>query len=390
MADILEGTSDHMNFAPLTTGQTRAVCKHLQDQLDDLHSKFHSLEKEKDHANSFHSDLIRDVDQDRGRVNDLKNAVASTKRELDGLKKDIQQARISTQRIQSSLDNTNDNLGQLRDTHSKTELIAQGAVDGLERTNTTLKEFRHMVESRLQADMENLREDWRKADYDIDALKITCGQMKADAKAQLENLRATDAMARSTVDNLARTDKSLDKLAQKANDLKKNLASTQKNMDGTRGGLLKLQDHQMRMASAVGEMQGGLKRLNDDAKSHKEQLKMEATNLGSKHDQLHTAIGTFGNTKENMARLEAMIVKLKSSFEVLAAKNEQLASQLEQTDIIARGVKTGLDQTNAVVLPNLALDPHVFSSHDFARTRTPRPSPRAAFMGEARSISRAG
>jgi len=77
-----------------------------------------------------------------------------------------------------------------------------------------------------------------------------------------------------------------------------------------------------------------------------------------------------------LARHEATIGKLKSSLEVLTAKNESMETQLEQTDSIARGAKKGLDQTNSVVLPNLALDPHVTNSHEFARTiRTPRKSP---------------
>jgi len=383
MADILEGTSNHMHFAPLSTEQTRAVCKHLQAQLDDLHLKFQSLEKEKDLANGFYNGLMKDVDQDRGRVNDLNNALAATQLELDGAKKDIHQARINAQKMQSSLNNTNNNLGQLRDGHIKTEQLVHGTADGLERTNMTLKQVRDMVEGRVQPDVEKLREDMRKADYDLDTLKITCDQIKADAKAQLENLRGTHAMARGVADNLAKTDSSLDKLVQKTNDLNRNLVGTQKNLDGTRNGLMKLQTNQVRTASAVGDVQGGLKKLNDETRSHKEHLRNASLNLGSKHDQLHAAVGDVASTKEALARLEAMVAKLKSSLQVLGAKNEQLASQLEQTDIIARGVKMGLDQTNAVVLPNLALDPHVAGSLDFARTRTPRMSPKtAAGMGE--------
>jgi len=271
-------------------------------------------------------------------------------------------------------------LGQLRDGHHKTEQLAKSTADNLETTNKHVKQIRDMVESKVQPNLEKLREELHKTDYDTKQLKDTCDQIRADAKTQLENLRATHAMARGTADNLAKTDSSMQKLAQKTNDLSKMLVKTQKNLDGTRSGLMKLQDNQVRTASAVNDAQGGLKKLNDDARLHKEHLNTTATNLDTNQGQLDRAVDDLRNAKDALARQEAVIGKLKSNLEVLTAKNEQISLQLEQTDMMARGVKKGLDQTNAVVLPNLALDPHVASSHEFARMRTPRSSPKMPGM----------
>mmetsp|Transcript_115097 Transcript_115097/g.229219 ORF Transcript_115097/g.229219 Transcript_115097/m.229219 type:complete len:395 (+) Transcript_115097:67-1251(+) len=385
MADILEGVSDHMHFAPLSTEQTRAICKHLQAQIDDLHSTSDSLDKEKDLANGLHNNLVQDVDQERMRANELKRALDATQLELDGAKKEIQQAKVNAQRLRSDLENTNNNLGELRDSQHRTDQLAQGTADGLERTNKTLKQVRDQVEGKVMSDVDKLREELRKNEYDTNVLKNTCDQLKTDAKAQLESLRGAHAMARGVADNLAKTDSSVDQLTQKTNDLGKSLVTTQKTMDGTRNGLLKLQDNQMRTASAVGDVQGGIRRLSDDARVHKDHLQDAARNLGSNQDELLQTKGDLGFAKEALARQEAMIGKLRSNLEHLAGKNDQMAAQLEQTDMIARGAKKGLDQTNAVVLPNLALDPHVASSHEFARTRTPRMTPKAAGTRDSRS-----
>jgi len=223
-----------------------------------------------------------------------------------------------------------------------------------------------------------LREELRKTEYDTDALKATCEQMKVDAKTQLDSLRGTHAMARSIADNLAKTDSSVDQLAQKTNDVGKSLVSTKKTLEGTRNGLLKLQDNQVRTASAVGDVQRGLKNLNDDARVHKDHLNNTSRNLGASHFELQQAVGDLGAAKDALARQEAMIVRLKSNLEQLAGRSDEMAAQLEETDLIARGAKKGLDQTNAVVLPNLTMDPHVSSSHEFARARTPRISPKAS------------
>jgi len=376
MADILEGSSDHMHFAPLSTEQTRAICKHLQAQMDELLSKIHGLDQEKDVTNGLHNNLMNNVNQDRDRVNHLQSALDATQLELDGAKKELKQLRVNAQRLQSDLEDTKNNLGQLRDDHRKTEQLVQGTADGLERTNKTWKQVRDMVEGTVLPDVEKLREALGKVEFEVNTLKTICDQIKADAKLQRDDLRATDAMARGVADNLAKTDSSMEQLAQDAKDLKKNLASTQKTLDGTRNGLLKLQDNQVRLGSAVGDLQGGVKKLNEDARSQKDNMQTAEKNLGLNQDQLQGTVVDLGALKDALARHEATIGKLKSSLEVLTAKNESMETQLEQTDSIARGAKKGLDQTNSVVLPNLALDPHVTNSHEFARTiRTPRKSP---------------
>jgi len=385
MADILEGTSDHMHFAPLSTEQTRTMCKHLQTQVDELRSKFALLEKDKGLSDGLHDNLTQDVDRDRARVNELQSALDATQLELDGAKKEIQQVRLNAQRLRSDLENNNNNLGQLRDNQHKTDQFAQGTADGLERTNKLLKELRDIVELKVQPDIERLREDLLKTDSDTKQNKDTCDQIKADAKAQLESLRATHAMARGIADNLAKTDSAVDQLGLKTNDLNKNLLDAKKSLDKTRNGLLMLQDNQVRTASAVGDLQGGLRRLGDDARAQKDHLEHTTSNVGANQDGLDQALHDLAAAKDALARQELLINKLRSQQEVLTSKNDQMALQLEQTDMIARGAAKGLDQTNAVVLPNLALDPHVASSHEYARTRTPRLTPKASSAGNGRS-----
>mmetsp|Transcript_15390 Transcript_15390/g.30332 ORF Transcript_15390/g.30332 Transcript_15390/m.30332 type:complete len:404 (+) Transcript_15390:53-1264(+) len=374
MADILEGRSEHMHFAPLSTEQTRAVAKHLQAQMDELNTKLQGFEKEKDLSNGLRANLIQDLQSQQARIDDLKSGLDAARLEVDMTKKDIHQGKLNAQKLRSDLENTNSNLGHLRDDHHKTEQLAKATADSLVATNNHVKQTRDMVENKVQPSLDQLREDLHKTVFDAKQLKDTCDQIRADAKTQIDNLRATHALARGIGDNCAKTDSSVQKLAQKTDDLGKTLVNTQNNLDGTRSGLMKLQDNQVRTASAVNDVQGGLKKLHDDAKLHKEHLNTTAANLGANQGQLDRAVGDLGKAKDALAQQDAMIGKLKSSLEVLTAKNQQMSTQLEQTDMMARGVKKGLDQTNAVVLPNLALDPHVATSHEYARTRSPRAS----------------
>jgi chromosome segregation ATPase len=373
--DILEGTSEHAHFAPLSTEQTRAICKHLQAQMDDLQSKIHGLDKERGVTNTLHNNLMHDVAQDRARVDDMQRALDATRLDLAGTNKELQQLRANDQRLRSDLDDTKNKVGQLLDDH-KTEQLALRTADGLERTDATLKHVRDMMESKVVPNVDGFREDLSKVESDLNALRQICDQMKADAKSQRDDLRATDAIARDVANNLAKPDSPMEEFKQEANEFKKKLASMQKALEGTRNGLLKLQDNQVRVASAVGDLQGGIKGLNDEARSQKDSIHTAERNLGSNQDQIQAAVVDLRSLKDALARHDTVIGKLKSSVGLLTAKTDQVTEQLEHTDSIARGTRKGLDQTNSVVLPNLALDPHVASSHEFARSvRTPRVAP---------------
>jgi len=86
-----------MHFAPLSTEQTRALAKHLQAQMDEMNTRLHGLEKEKDLANGLRNNLIQDLQNEQTRIDDLKNGLDATRLEVDMTKK-----RCSTGQAQCS------------------------------------------------------------------------------------------------------------------------------------------------------------------------------------------------------------------------------------------------------------------------------------------------
>merc|ERR1712113_1282887 len=88
----------------------------------------------------------------------------------------------------------------------------------------------------------------------------------------------------------------------------------------------------------------------------------------------------MGTMRDDLKKVEAAIQKMRAAQDLLAEKNRQMASQLEQTDQIARETKKGLGQTNAVVLPNLAMDPRVSTSTEFRVV--PHDSPKGTIKGQ--------
>jgi len=379
MADILDGSSEHHHFAPLSTEQTRAICKHLQQLVEDLQQKVQDLERDKTKSDGYAENIRKDLEGAQARNDELRNNLAKTQMDVDTCKKDISQNKVNAQKLRSDLEQANFNISDVRDNQAKTDLMAQGTANGLAQTDNNVRQLQSLLQSRVQPDIERLREDQTKTEYETKQLKEMIRKTNADMKDLLENLRSTQSMARGIGENLAKTDANLDKLGNRESDLEKKLHETQKNLDGTRTGLMKLQDNQVRTAATVADLQHGMQLLGDEGKRHSDLLGHHGRHLDTKEDQLDRACGDLDSTRDDLKRLEAAVQKMRSDQTLMAEKNRQMALQLEQTDQIARETKKGLGQTNSVVLPNLAMDPHVSRSTDFPRA-TPRNSPSAATM----------
>jgi len=296
----------------------------------------------------------------------------------------------------SELEQANVNLGNLRDSQHKTAQMAQNTATGLEHTNNTVGHIRNMLENKVNVDIEKMREDLMKTDHVVKQLNDNQEIIKNEAKQQLEHLRSTHAMGRGIGDALAKTDASLDKLAQRVNDVTKNLLATQKNLDGTRTGVMKLQDNTVRMGSAVSDLQAGHKKLSEDMKFNRDSIDRAVNHLGTTQGQLDKSCVDLKYTMDSLSHAEGLIQKLKAGLEMLAAKNNQVSAQLEQTDMLARETKKGLVQTNSIVLPNLQMDSHVASTTDMptggrsSRTQLPKAlgktTPRGSSMGATGSL----
>jgi len=379
MADILDGSSDHHHFAPLSTEQTRAICKHLQQCLDKLNDKVNGLEREKATSDGFASNIRRDLEGALDRIDDLKHNLAGTQMEVDTCKKEISQNKVNSQKLRSDLEEANQNISDTRDALGKTDLMAQSTANGLAQTDLNVKHLTNTIQNRVQPDIERLREDLTQNEYNTKQLKEMIKKTNSDLKDLLEDLRSTQSTARGIGENLAKTDANLDKLGKHEADLHKTVQETQRNLDGTRTGLMKLQDNQVRTAAAVTDLQNGVQYLGDASKRHDDHLGHHSRHMDTKEDQLDRACGDLTATRDEVKRLEAIVQKMRAAQELMAEKNRQMNAQLEQTDQIARATKKGLGETNAVVLPNLAMDPHVSRSTDYMSQTA-----RGGWMGGAR------
>mmetsp|Transcript_118655 Transcript_118655/g.236351 ORF Transcript_118655/g.236351 Transcript_118655/m.236351 type:complete len:403 (-) Transcript_118655:228-1436(-) len=383
MAEILDGHSDHLAFAPLSTEQTRAIAKHLQNQLNELGAKLDHLERESNLTNGFVQNFHNDLQREEGRLDALKQSQDATQLELEVAKKDIQQGKLNQSKLRSEVEQANVNLGNLRDSQHKTAQLAQNTATGLEHTNDQVGQMRNMLENKVNVDIEKLRDELLRTDHNVKQLNDNQEIIKNEAKQQLEHLRSTHAMSRGVGDSLAKTDSALEKLTQRVQDLTKNLVATQKHSEGTRTGVMKLQDNTVRVGSAVADLQIGHKKMSEDMKFNRDSIDRAVNHLGTTQGQLDKSCIDLRHTMDSLSHAESLLQKLKSGVEMVAAKNNQVSAQLEQTDMLARETKKGLHQTNSIVLPNLQMDTHVASNSDLPAGRSSRTAfPKTQALGK--------
>jgi len=78
--------------------------------------------------------------------------------------------------------------------------------------------------------------------------------------------------------------------------------------------------------------------------------------LHATRGQLGNALGVLDNTRQHLEQTKLTVRTLKEAHDVVNAKQNALAGQLEATQMIAHETKKVLNQTNNLVLPNLNMD----------------------------------
>jgi len=367
MADILDGTSEHHHFAPLSTQQTRAICKHLQELVEHLQHKVQGFERDKIASDGFAAHIRKDLAREQARTDELKRSLAVTQMDVEACKKDISQNQVNSQKFRSDLEEAKLDISDLRGNHSKIDLLAQSTANCLSQNELNVRQLEKTLESRLQPDLEWLREDQTKNDHATSQLKEMLKKTNSDTTHLLENVRGTQAMACGIAEDVTKRDAHLDKFGNREGDLDEKLHDTQ------RTGLMKLQDDQVRTAALVADLQHGMQFLSDDAKRQSDHLGHHSRHVGLKQEQLDRAVGDLNTLRNDLKRVESAMQNIRAAQDLMVEKNRQMVAQLEQTEQIARETQKGLSQTNAVVLPNLAMDPHVSTSTEFRVTPTDSP-----------------
>mmetsp|Transcript_101873 Transcript_101873/g.288466 ORF Transcript_101873/g.288466 Transcript_101873/m.288466 type:complete len:406 (-) Transcript_101873:89-1306(-) len=375
MADLLNGTSGHMQFAPLSSLQTQSMCKHLRDRIVQVESRADVLEHEKRSLADKAAGVWAALQKEVARIDRLREELEGAQGDLAGQKRALSSADSGIHKLQTGLEQSNQNVSMLRDAQRRMDERLSDTAKSLERNDRRTAQLLEALEKQVNPEAAKLRADLGATNFNVARLLEAVEALKASSQAQLEQIRAAHGKVQATEDGLARTHSLAEALQQQSAEHGKALKDMQKAMDGARSGLAKLRELQERAAAQVAEVGASTKKNSGDISKNTDALEQTGNAVQKIKQQMNKALSDIGATKQNVTDMHLDLQRLRSSHQVASEEHGMLARQVQQIEQSAWETRKGLCQTNAVVLPNLQMNSGVALSTDVplpVSGRTPR------------------
>jgi len=358
----------------LSHGQTVSICRHLQEQIDLLQAKFGDLQGDLGKTNAgvnsvreatkdlcsrfgFHDGRdSEDPEKAKQGMQSMMDNLSKTASGLEASRKDLGRTNTDVKKLQAAVENSNENIAALREGQKVTNVNLQKLLQDLAQTTDTTHNLRNVIEKRVLQDVEKLRDELSKTNLKVTQLREDGEQQRSLLHNQKEELRATGTNLQNLKDDLAKSNTHIQLMAQRFVEMDKNLKDTKIHLDDTHAAMLRLAEDHDHTTNNVTDCQGNLRKVTNHVKQVQDGLEKTSSDLHATRGQLGNALGVLDNTRQHLEQTKLTVRTLKEAHDVVNAKQNALAGQLEATQMIAHETKKVLNQTNNLVLPNLNMD----------------------------------
>jgi len=382
MADILGGNPQYSTFAPLSHGQTVSMCKHLEEQIQMLTAKVGDLQMELGKTNDgvsavrnathdLHSkfgfqDTGGGLDPEKAKLGmqSMVDNLSKTAADLEQTRKDMGRTNNDVKKLQVAVDNSQENIAALHQGQKVNNVNLQKVVTDLAQTTDVTANLRSVIEKRVLQDIEKLRDELSKTNLKVSQLREDTEQNRSTLHQHKEELRSQNTGLQALRDELAKSNTHIQLTAQRFVEMDRRLKDTKMHLDDTHAAMLRLSEDHDTVAGNVTDCQGNLRKVTAHVKQVQDGLEKTSSDLHTTRGQLGSTIGVLDSTRQHLEQTKLTVRTLKEGHEIVNAKQNVLAGQLEATQMIAHETKKVLNQTNNLVLPNLNID----TGSNFANT----------------------
>jgi len=358
MADLLDGATEHANFAPLSHGQTMAVGRYLHDLIRQLQGQVADLRKAMGESNEA--------------VGELKKASGGANQSLQNLQESLQSNNTITETLRNELGRTNSNVGKLQAGLSGTNDKVAGLLDAQKVTDTTLRKLegdladqadkahnlREAMEKRIEQDIRALRDALSRTDLDVQHLQAEAGALKDGLNEQKEGLRLANNKIKDGVNRQNEFETLMKIIDKRVADNTGGLKSTRMNLEDLNTATLKLHEDHENTKSRVGDLGDS----NKKAHAHVKQVHGKLEDVAQHLNNAQIKLDMQGNHGEDLKQqLDHALATIASAHQGQARANQSLtdlSERLAQVGATADAVRAGLKESNSLLLPNIHLDSH--------------------------------
>lgn len=356
MAELLDGATEHTNYAPLSHGQTMSVGRYLQDQIRQLQQALHDLGKGLGETNDAVAELKKANGGANNALMNLQEGLGNISTTLESQRNELGRTNANVGKLQAGLEGTNGKVAGLIDTQKVNDTMLKRLEKEVGEQAARQHEFKEKMEKRIEADIKGLRDDLSKHELTISHIRGDQDALKAMVLDEKEQLRLTNLKMKDANDRANDMDTFIKILEKRVADNTSGLKSTRMNLEDLNTATLKLHEDHENTKSRVGEQHESIKKAHNHVKQVHNKLEATAQGLQNTQQKLDQQADHGENLRQNLDHALARIQTVTEGNDRAAANISDMKRQLAETTATAHAVRAGLKESNSLLLPNIHLD----------------------------------
>jgi len=357
MADILQGSVNHKQHAPLSYGQTLAVCKHLEEMILVTQKESKQLRIELNQTNAGCESLRSDFKGTHAMVYAIRQMLADTNANADAANQAAKQNRDSIEKMRVAFGQAKESIDNLREgmkvTNTNVHSVREELKEHKEDYKTVLKV---LDEVGLGGDGRGLKDHEHDQEVRLQRLAANCEDLKHIADKQKAHAEALEAELDNTKVDLAATKLTQKEKIKALETVSQNLKGTKENMELTNAVIMKIHDDHEASKSNVQGLQQDMQTVGHKVQKVHEHHIETTKNLAQTRGELAKVNAHHEKTRNVLDQACGKVRCLQEGHEMSSQNMNALAGGLERVHGMAKVVSDGLQETNAYVLPNLHYD----------------------------------
>jgi chromosome segregation ATPase len=320
-----------------------------------------------------------------GRIDSLRDGVTQAQSAIQANGENLSQTSSDVQRLQMSLEKTNETLGLLNTNHRKMGTVMMQNGRDLKHTTGLVEKLQDKIgdvealethQGSISTQLERLGAELGTNGNGVGRVQEATEILKSASAKAKEQIKSLEATVKAITNGLIKTNTEADVLKEHVHThVAKNIKDLQLGVEDGKDSLKRLNQGQHRLLADVSSLQDAQKQIISDASDVRSQAKNISQNLDQAQNLLYNTCGMVETTKNGLDEAKGHIHDLKGGHDLLIGRQYELARKLNTTNTLAQNLATGLRNTNAVVMPNLRLDASLPATHGGQRAMsTPRPT----------------
>jgi len=402
MADLIDGTSDHAQYAPLSHACVQQACRYLQDQIRALDQRFSDLNRNLNTTDRAAGDLDKVVHTCTSNIHALQEAARTTDTKLETHDKELVRTNGNVAKLHQGLHDTNESMGgtrELRDELEATNANVQKVNEDLANIAVFVHKLGETLERKVDPAMQQLKDDLTRIKLDLQTLSTDEQTIKEELFQEKDNVKQANDRIKAVVDQLGATNTKVNNMDKRLGDTSNRSKVSLQGLEDLSIETARLKEEHEHTKNQLSESRGSLTKDHNHMKHVHETLDKVATGLQHTQRKLEDTHSDTDCSRQNLDDMRSKIRMLENGQDRAMDVIQQLRVQLAETSATTERVKAGLKEHSSLLLPNLSLDsPEARAASQRHGSllmtgplcSTPRPSSRNSGSGRGRTTPNAG